>query len=211
MASEVQLAVFKMKDEKPIYNLSWNGRDWTTSEVEKKISELSEDDCQKVQRFSAYTNLMTEIPRAVLKFPNLSVLFLKGNQFTEIPTWLEQIPKLKALHLYKNNISTIPDVIGKLTNLKTLALDQNNINNVPQCMENLKKLKYLRLNCNSPMRPSYMQRSFYHNDVKIFFSFLSTRNEAYWVMAIHTKRKCMLGRDVGSVIAKTIMKCREET
>ncbi|MDZ7955185.1 leucine-rich repeat domain-containing protein, partial [Nostoc sp. DedQUE09] len=89
-----------------------------------------------------------QIPEAIAKLTNLTVLSLSNNQITQIPEAIANLTNLTSLYLYNNKITQIPEVIANLTNLTSLLLSLNPITQIPEVIGNLINLTTLFLSSN---------------------------------------------------------------
>ena len=91
---------------------------------------------------------LTEIPEAIAKLTNLTLLVLRNNEITEIPEAITKLTNLTYLNLNGNQITEIPEAIAKLTNLIVLDLSNNQITEIPEALAQLTNLTELVLNAN---------------------------------------------------------------
>lgn len=95
---------------------------------------------------------LTEIPRVILKLPNLKKLTFADNKIREIPDWFSELINLEQLSFANNEIVEIPKSMSKLKKLEVLYLDNNKIKSVPEEIVQLKKLKNFWLNMNNSIK-----------------------------------------------------------
>ena len=73
---------------------------------------------------------LKQIPKEILKFPNLEKLILKRNYIKEVPKELSSLSRLSYLDLSSNNITELPKELSALK-LDTLIIWDNRIRSFP--------------------------------------------------------------------------------
>jgi Leucine-rich repeat (LRR) protein len=118
-------------------------------------------------------NDLSELPKEMISFTKLKILFFAQNRFTKVPEQLGSLPSirmlsfksnqvievaenslspsLKWLILTDNQISILPRSIGSLTGLRKLMLAGNQITSLPEELQNCKELELCRLASNRLM------------------------------------------------------------
>src|SRR5689334_4407050 len=62
----------------------------------------------KVQWISFMSAGIENLPKEIMKFPNLIGLDLSYNNFTTLPSWIGQLKTLKEVSLRRNKITSLP-------------------------------------------------------------------------------------------------------
>ncbi len=117
---------------------------FTVSEIPKSIVILKE-----IDYFRWSDNQITIFPVEVLRFNNLSELFLQGNNISFIPIGITQLKNLKILGLNHNQLTKLPEKIGELYNLSELFLECNQLIELPKDMIELENLEILSIATNN--------------------------------------------------------------
>jgi hypothetical protein len=118
-------------------------------EMFKEINYINLDSCE-----------LTEVPKEVFKFSNLSALSLENNYLTTLPDSIIKLHGLKRLYLSNNKIKILPSNMGRLASLKSIYLSYNQIETLPSSLGNLKNLRALYLKNNILKSiPSILRRS----------------------------------------------------
>jgi len=92
---------------------------------------------------------LTVFPAEILEMPNLSYLYLNGNQLSALPDELGRLTKLKHLFAAENKLAYLPPQLGELKALEELDLSFNQLSELPDEIGELSKLKFLKVNDNN--------------------------------------------------------------
>ncbi|MDA3942985.1 MAG: leucine-rich repeat domain-containing protein [Bacteroidetes bacterium] len=92
---------------------------------------------------------LTVFPLEILEMPELSYLYLNGNQLSALPDDLGKLMKLKHLFAANNKIGYLPPQLGNLKALEELDLSYNRLSQLPDEIGELISLKFLKLNDNN--------------------------------------------------------------
>ena len=106
------------------------------------------DDLTALTSLSLVVNQLSSIPSELFTLPNLTHLYLWGNQLSgEIPPELGNLSNLTYLDLGDNQLmGEIPTALSNLSNLTTLSLHSNQLSGrIPTALGNLSNLTYLYL------------------------------------------------------------------
>jgi len=103
---------------------------------------------EKICRYSAAGQNLTDFPDKLLLLTNLEILDLHGNRLTSLPDGLENLKKLKEIDLGDNLFTEMPPVLTKLASLAKLELGFNRLTGIPLSIGELKQLNFLSLNRN---------------------------------------------------------------
>ncbi|MDE2954331.1 MAG: leucine-rich repeat domain-containing protein, partial [Gemmatimonadota bacterium] len=121
------------------------------------LTELKADDFSGLTgltKLSLVKNQLSSIPSELFTLPNLTHLYLWGNQLSgEIPTALGNLSNLTYLDLGDNQLSgAIPTELGNLSNLTLLALHNNQLSGrIPTELGKLSNLEFLSLQDNTSL------------------------------------------------------------
>lgn len=86
---------------------------------------------------------LSQIPNQIIRFKNLKILDISGNNLSEFPEVICKLKRLVELSIQFNHIYSLPEEIGNLENLKGLFLDCNHLKTLPDSIGNLTKLNKL--------------------------------------------------------------------
>lgn len=86
---------------------------------------------------------LTEIPKEILRFPNLERLDVAHNNITELPDFIGQLDQLKGLYLGSNQLSQLPDAIGNCSTLEELHVTNNPLRSISPTIVRLRSLRLL--------------------------------------------------------------------
>ena len=95
-----------------------------------------------VQEIYLKDNHLTMIPESLSQhLPNLTNLYLPGNQMREFPTCLKALKSLRVLDLRHNRLETLDfgdgqDQESAYESLQDLDLSENFLNELPSCLGN---------------------------------------------------------------------------
>jgi Leucine-rich repeat (LRR) protein len=86
---------------------------------------------------------LTEFPRDIYNYSNLTVLILSKNKLTELPDSISVLKYLQVLDVSKNKLSDLPSGLYDLTALRELTISDNPIAVVSYKIMHLKDLERL--------------------------------------------------------------------
>lgn len=140
-----------IKDINPYNNPASDN--WLTREVasqvgKSNVSQLTQEDFNKVKVIYLINNNIQEIPKEIGNLYYLSVLCLSANQIQELPAEIGNLSELVSLDVSQNQIKKINCSFANLSKLQSLVLSSNNIDRFPVGMENLNQLKTLTFSFN---------------------------------------------------------------
>ncbi|KAI0238936.1 hypothetical protein L0F63_005164, partial [Massospora cicadina] len=115
---------------------------YTRVEVEKSVAD------RLIRRLSLAYNLLTALPRFILKFHNLVNVNLRSNNFFEFPRALCHLPNLAILDISRNRIRYLPKEPGRLLNLQMLNISRNKLVQLPNYVARMGRLEKLKLEGN---------------------------------------------------------------
>lgn len=92
---------------------------------------------------------LSVFPLEILEMPNLSYLYLNGNQLSTLPDELGRLTKLEHLFAANNKIAYLPPQIANLKALEELDLSYNQLSDLPEEIGELVSLKFLKVNDNN--------------------------------------------------------------
>ncbi|GJN89201.1 hypothetical protein Rhopal_002179-T1 [Rhodotorula paludigena] len=102
-------------------------------------------------------NALTELPAAICKLANLSLLDASSNKLTSLPPELGLLTRLRDLFLFDNHLTSLPPQLGTLHLLDTLGIEGNPL---PDTLRSLIEkdgtsalISYLRDSCPVPPPP----------------------------------------------------------
>lgn len=118
------------------------------------------------------SSLPDDLPTAL---PNLSIMFLSGNEFRQMPAVIGRCPKLQmvafrdngmeSIHpdalqsqlrwliLTDNHLESLPDTIGRCRSMQKLMLSGNRLRALPETISNCTNLELIRLASNTLAEP----------------------------------------------------------
>lgn len=102
-------------------------------------------DSLKIKVINLERSLLTTIPDAVYRYPNLEKLLLANNDIEEADLDLSRLPKLRQLDLDGNILRQDKIHLSKNNTLTLLNLQKNMLTDVPDAVRNCKKLESLWL------------------------------------------------------------------
>jgi Leucine-rich repeat (LRR) protein len=106
---------------------------------------LATKDTLKIKTVNLERSLLTAVPEAIYRFPNLEKLLLAHNDIEEVNLDLSRLPKLQQLDLDGNILRQDKIYLSKNSSLKLLNLQNNSLTDVPDAVRNCKKLESLWL------------------------------------------------------------------
>lgn len=146
--SETEVNPMGLPDIDPVTNPASDN--WLTREVAKQvgksnISNLTQEDFNKVRYIEANSSNIKEIPKEIANLYYLNSLYLVNNEISYIPPEIGNLINLQFLNLGDNKIEIIPSEIGNLTNIGVLGIAQNKIKYLPPELFNLTTVHLLAL------------------------------------------------------------------
>jgi Leucine-rich repeat (LRR) protein len=118
------------------------------SVISSLAEALATKDTLKVKTLSFAQSLLTTVPDAIYRFPNLEQLFLVDNDIESVHLDMSRLPKLKHVDLSRNVLRDTSLSISKNNSLQLLNLQKNLITDIPRAARNCKKLETLWLGNN---------------------------------------------------------------
>ena len=94
-----------------------------------------------IYALSLSKNKLTELPKELWKFKNLTELHLERNRLSSLPDSFDVFKNLEYLNLDRNDFEIVPLAISRLENLKKLMLSRNQINTISGNLFYCKKLE----------------------------------------------------------------------
>ncbi|WP_138477815.1 leucine-rich repeat domain-containing protein [Dyadobacter bucti] len=110
---------------------------------------LTNRDSLKIKTINLERSLLTAIPEAIYRFPNLEKLLLAHNDIEEVNLDLSRLPKLQQLDLDGNILTQDKVHLSKNKSIKLLNLQNNMLTDVPDVVPNCKKLESVWLGRNN--------------------------------------------------------------
>lgn len=89
------------------------------------------------------SNLLEQVPQALLTLPKLVILMISDNKIVSLPDNIDVAQRLQALMLPGNSIPSLPPSIGKLADLKAISLASNALTTIPEEIGNCSSLRLL--------------------------------------------------------------------
>ncbi|WP_192579165.1 leucine-rich repeat domain-containing protein [Dyadobacter aurulentus] len=133
-------------------------RDSTISSIDA-LSEIQ--DTLGIKYISLSKSLLTTIPAAVYRFPNVEALLLSDNDIESVDLNLSRLPKLKQIDMTGNILRDGSIRLSKNKSLKMLMLQKNQLNDIPRAVKRCKGLEMLWLGSNrlSKLRSKSFRRT----------------------------------------------------
>lgn len=72
-------------------------------------------------------NKLTSLPRALLRYENITVLRINDNKLENLPSWLGKMRKLKWLYCGNNMLDAVPSSLANLSLTRWLARGNQNL------------------------------------------------------------------------------------
>lgn len=118
----VQVVIDQMENYKAIKTLMiTGGKCGAVVDLEMLIAKAAKYPLQQLYIIN-FRNFVTEIPKAISNFPDLTCLTLYNNKIDQLPAGLSSLISLKKLYVDMNPIVSLAPTINKLNNLDTLGI-----------------------------------------------------------------------------------------
>ena len=113
------------------------------SRLFKSLDETATVSADSVYRLDLSKSKLSVFPNEVLKFSNLTELYLGKNKLTKLPADFKNLKNLEILDLSRNKFKTFPIPLCSVTSLKQLFMGRNEITVIPECIGQLSNLEVL--------------------------------------------------------------------